>query len=565
MERPMKRKLLIVLFSIAFFLGFTKSISYHSPVNGIMLLSGTFGELRHNHFHAGIDIKSSNGRPGDPIFSIEKGYVSRIRVSASGYGNALYIDHPDGHTSVYAHLQEFNAQLDSFIRKYQKRHETFEIEIYPASKLVPIERGEIIGRMGNTGSSSGVHLHFEIRNTESESPLNPLDWDFNYKDDSKPFADRLYIYEINDGPMVRMKKDLNLRGASHDRSPYPSRIHLPAGIYGLGVKAFDPFNRWINRNGIYKAQLFQDGKEKFQFTMDSIPFHLSKYFGAHIDHEHYCAEKSLSHRLFKFDINQIPIYGNERTNGMINLSDDDSLKIEIRVTDKKGKQSSIHFELIGQTPIPTDVKRDSFSVYIPMKRDTVISGEKARIHIPEDAFFEAVYLSPLFRFSDDSLPIIDIADNCDAIHQGLDYQFILPDFPEKKRLKAFIGKLEGSKIKDYGGRWIKDSLTARISDLGQFSVYVDTVAPEINYLYGHYRKGSTLIFKIRDELLSNYRHIDLGYAVSINEKWQYASFDKRSRRLKLKLPDDFDAQTDTIQIEAWDRLGNKAKRQFPSH
>ncbi len=161
---------------ICFFLILSnRSISqeYHPPLDFKLLLSGTFGELRGNHFHAGIDIKTE-GVEGQKVYSINEGYVSRIKVSSFGYGKAIYINHPDGTTSVYAHLKKFNNKIESYVKKAQYNKENFEIELFPEKQDLQIIKGEVIALSGNTGGSFGAHLHFEVRETSTQKPINPL-------------------------------------------------------------------------------------------------------------------------------------------------------------------------------------------------------------------------------------------------------------------------------------------------------------------------------------------------------------------------------------------------------
>lgn len=559
----MARKPIIFLFFILLMTSFGNKESFHSPVQGKMRLSGTFGELRNNHFHAGIDIKSQYSVDGDPIFSIEKGFVSRIRVSARGYGNSIYIDHPNGYTSVYAHLHSFTDEFQDYVLNLQEKHQTFEIDIYPPRHELRVKRGERIGSMGNTGSSNGVHLHFEIRETKSESPINPLHWPFDYTDDQRPFASHLHIYHIEDGPQVNLRSRHKLGGAYHDRSPWPRTLKLPEGEYGLGIKAYDPFNGWRNKNGLYKARVLLDSNEHFQFAMDSIPFHLSKYIDAHIDHDYYCRTYNRLHRLFRMESNKVPIYQDQLSDGSMRICEGDTTEVEIIMQDMSGKESRIRFSLLGMKKEVSNDPRDSLAFYLSPDRDTLIEGENCSIYFPRNAFHESNSLYPLLQLGKDSLPVIDIAQNCDAVHMGMDYQFRLPDLPDQLRPKTFIGQVRGSRIKDQGGEWSGDVLAARIKDLGRFSIFVDTVPPTIKFLYGRFRPNSVIHFRIRDQYDSRFRHIDLKYGAYVNGKWCYADFDKRYYRLRVHLPEDWEAGQDTLTVIARDRLGNDAEAGFP--
>ena len=185
------------IYFICFFLfnfsGYTQN--YTSPLNIDLILSGTFGELRSNHFHAGIDLKTK-GVEGLNVYSIADGYVSRVKVSSYGYGKVIYITHYDGNTSVYAHLKEFSHKIDSIVKIEQYKNKKFEIDYYLPKDAIKVKQKEIIGKSGNSGSSAGAHLHFEIRDSKTQKPINPLYFDFNIKDEIKPNIKKLKVYTI---------------------------------------------------------------------------------------------------------------------------------------------------------------------------------------------------------------------------------------------------------------------------------------------------------------------------------------------------------------------------------
>ncbi|MCR5013229.1 MAG: M23 family metallopeptidase, partial [Bacteroidales bacterium] len=177
---------------------------YRSPLDIPIYLSATFAELRSNSFHAGIDIKTQ-GVEGKKVYAVADGYVSRIGVSPFGYGNVVYITHNDGYTSVYAHLQRFNKAIGNYVKDYQYRNKKFTSTIYPSKETFPIKAGDIIGFSGNTGGSFGPHLHFEIRHTASEKPVNPLYFGFDIKDDVRPNIKGVSVYPVDEESTVERK------------------------------------------------------------------------------------------------------------------------------------------------------------------------------------------------------------------------------------------------------------------------------------------------------------------------------------------------------------------------
>ncbi|MEL6987122.1 MAG: M23 family metallopeptidase [Bacteroidota bacterium] len=259
--------------------------TFISPVTYEMKLAGTFGELRSNHFHAGIDIKSPNGQEGSPIVAIEDGFVSRLAVKPRGYGKAIYLDHPSGHTSVYGHLQKFVPRLAEFAKQKQYELESFQVDISINSDSLFFNKGDTIGFLGNTGSSAGPHLHFEIRNTKTEVPINPLLFGYNVKDSRKPFVRdlRAYLLDKEHHSFNQQKIDLRKTKEGYYTSAEDT-VNIGAWRTSLACYTLDQMNGAPNRNGVFAISLYVDDTIRFHFTMDSIPFDKSRYLNAHLDY-----------------------------------------------------------------------------------------------------------------------------------------------------------------------------------------------------------------------------------------------------------------------------------------
>ena len=183
---------------------------FRSPVSGTIRLSGTFGELRPNHLHAGIDIKARDGKIGQSLYAAADGYVSRIKMQSGGYGKVLYIDHPNGYTTVYAHMHEFDKEVEDYVKMMQKEKESFAVELYPEPNQFVFEKGDKVGKLGMSGRSFGPHLHFEIRDTKTEKPINPLLFGINVSDNIPPRIHQLKIYNLNDKRETQKTKTIDL-------------------------------------------------------------------------------------------------------------------------------------------------------------------------------------------------------------------------------------------------------------------------------------------------------------------------------------------------------------------
>jgi len=266
---------------------------FRPPVDFRMLLSGTFGELRSGHFHSGIDIKTG-GVTGKNIHSIGDGWVSRVKVSPYGFGNALYITHPEGYTSVYGHLEAFNNDLADYVLEEQYKQKRFSVDIpVPRGEFI-FHKGDVIAKSGNSGSSAGPHLHFEIRDAATQNILNPLRFISGVKDYIRPKISGLMVYPESDYSLIdgaNKTRKYNLEGwGPVYRLVDGYKINV-SGPFSIGVKAYDLLNDSHNKNGVYRYEMFVDGEKTFGWQADEFAFAETRYINSLIDYASY-AEKN---------------------------------------------------------------------------------------------------------------------------------------------------------------------------------------------------------------------------------------------------------------------------------
>jgi len=237
-----------------------------SPVKIPLSLSANFGELRVDHFHSGIDIKTQ-GVTGKEVVAAADGYVYRISVSPGGFGNAIYLRHPSGYSTVYAHLDRFIPEIEKYVNNYQYERKSFTVSLFPQRGQFNVNQGEIIGYSGNTGSSSGPHLHYEVRRSESEIPVNPLFFEFGTSDDIPPVFERLAIYPVNRNTFINernaIKKIALAGGYGSYFVPGDNEIRI-SGTAGFGIKCYDLLNDSYNRCACripsrHRQQRYRDG------------------------------------------------------------------------------------------------------------------------------------------------------------------------------------------------------------------------------------------------------------------------------------------------------------------
>ena len=250
-----------------------RSADYVPPMPIKMELSANFGELRANHFHSGLDLKTQKAI-GQPVYAIDDGYLVRINISATGYGNCLYVAHPGGYTSVYAHLDHFLPFIDSIAKNEQYRRESFAIDYFPEIGSIPIKRGQQIAVSGNSGSSGGPHLHFEIRDSRTQDALDPQIF-FPVEDNVAPRPRMFRIVPFVGEGTVRGKDKaanfdlLNVQSGKYRLKNDTVRVW---GKVGLAIKAYDHMPEQSNIYGIYRLQVFVDDSLKFEYLNDRISF-----------------------------------------------------------------------------------------------------------------------------------------------------------------------------------------------------------------------------------------------------------------------------------------------------
>lgn len=351
MIRTLILPFLLVFFQLSSFAQTIPEGGYHAPIGIPLILSSNFGELRPNHFHMGVDFKTNN-KIGYNLYSIEKGFVSRIKVSPYGYGKVVYIDHPNGVTSVYAHCSEFKGKVDSIVRAVQAKEQDFAVEIFPRKGEITLAKGEVFALSGNTGSSTAPHLHFEIRDTKTEAALNPLVFGFDVADTKAPEIRGVKVYSLTkDG--YRYPNKATSRTTSKGSSGYyvsGNKITIPAnyctesGGIGIAVDVIDRLNGASNQCGLYGSILIVNGDTIFGQRTNRVPFESTRYVNCHKDYEEYSINRKKYHKCFKTTQNSLPIY-EYGENGIIKCKPGDVLKIEYVGYDPKGNRSTLNFDI----------------------------------------------------------------------------------------------------------------------------------------------------------------------------------------------------------------------------
>jgi hypothetical protein len=318
-----------------------------SPLKIPLALSANFGELRIDHFHSGLDIKTQSVT-GKEVVASADGYVYRISVSPGGFGRALYIKHPSGYSTVYGHLERFSKEIDEYVKALQYEKKSFMVTLYPPRDKFPVTQGEIIAWSGNSGSSGGPHLHYEIRKSEGEIPVNPLSFDFAITDNIRPVIEKLVVYPINKNSLINnqnKKKWINVAGSNGKYTlPDDTEINI-SGNAGFGIKSFDLLDDSNNKCAVYSIELLIDSSKIFKYVMDAFSFNESRYINSHIDYEIYQKENIYIERTFVLPNDKLSVYKNLVHRGIFNFDDNRTHQAEIIVTDMSNNKSTLSFKI----------------------------------------------------------------------------------------------------------------------------------------------------------------------------------------------------------------------------
>lgn len=512
-----------------------------APVRIPVQLSANFGELRPDHYHSGIDIKTQ-GVTGKEVVAVADGYVSRISVSPSGFGRALYLTHPSGFSTVYGHLERFSPEIEEYVRNEQYGKKSFLITLFPSRDMFRFKQGDIIAYSGNSGSSGGPHLHYEIRRTDGEKPVNPLFFDFGATDRILPIIDKLAIYPAGMNSEIngrRAVKKLNVSGGHGNYYIGTENEIRISGQAGFGIKAYDLLDGSYNKCAVYSIELEIDSIRLFRYVMDSFSFTESKYINSHIDYETYMRENYFIERLYRLPNDRLSVYKEVINRGIFNFSDNELHHVKITVTDAHNNTSVLTFRVKASAPTgeASDKQEEAVAGVFPWNRANSYSRDDVSFSLPSGALYDTLYFRYEKTPGNENMysDIHHIHDRFTPIHKPGRLSIKAKDVPENLRQKLLIASLgEGDRWTAINGTWNKGYVESDIAALGSFFVAIDTIAPEISpsgFTPGSNLSGRTSIkFRITD----NFSGIK-NYAAEIDGKWHLFEYDAKNSLLAGEL------------------------------
>ena len=465
-----------------------------SPFDFPILLSANFGELRPNHFHNGLDIKTQ-GVTGKPIHCIADGYVSRVAVLHGGYGQAIYVTHPNGLTSVYGHVISFAKNIQAYVRQYQYAHETFVCDLKFQPGQFPVKKGDIIALSGNEGASAGPHLHLELRRTETGEYIDPMPYFKHLLKDSKaPVGSLIGIYPIQGKGAVNGSSHKKLLAIGNLKQP----VHAWGEIY-TGISAKDYMDGTSNFYGVHSVTLYVNSVQVFNSTTDKVLPDENRMINGFTDYEELTRTRRLIMRSYKLPGNRLRLLHPNENRGAVTIDEERDYHFRYVLEDNFGNRRTYQFIVKGKRQDIPEYKPEANEM-LYWNRTNVIQKPGMELVVPRYYVYEDVPLRTDMRGDSSHIAFDYILDaGRTPIHSYCDLSIGLRHMPVADTTKYYIVQKAGKWRSSMGGKYANGWIKTRVRSLGTFSVDVDTIAPQITPIgQGGWRTSRNIRFRIKD-------------------------------------------------------------------
>ena len=535
-----------ILLSILLVGSFVHAQDYHPPVDIPIQLSGTFAELRGTHFHAGIDIRTM-GKEGLALRAIEGGYVSRIKIQQGGYGKVLYINHPNGVTSVYAHLQRYSPEITQHVRKKQYKLKSYNIEFYLEPDQIRVKKGSLIGYSGNTGSSFGPHLHFELRTTANQIPFNPLLVNDNITDTRKPNIVQLVGYP-KDGVINRSEEQIQLAITKKNDSLYVADSINAIGTIGFGIEHFDRQNESFFKNGAFKIEAAIDSTPSFEIQFDTLSFDDTSEMHKLIDYPLYIDTKKKVMQLFNTHASPVS-FANYTNNGLIHIEAGTHLTYKISLSDVAGNKVYLQVPIVGKSEeVWVTKKSPKPGKMIFPKRDYMFQLPNASLYINAKTFSQP---TPL-----------DIEMDGDTLNISNEYAYFNKPYSltmeKEKTLKgAYLALKRNKRWEFVANKNMKGQFSAKLKSAGAITILADSIPPIIV----DQKKISNRWISLEKDIRFTIDDIGTGigrYEGYLNNKWILFEYEQKKKELTFRFRDPVKLKKTKhkLKLFVWDKVGN---------
>lgn len=507
---------------------------YALPLKTPYRISGTFGELRGNHYHAGLDMGTA-GVENIEVHAAEDGCVSRVKVGPYGYGRALYIDHPDGHTTVYGHLNGFAPKIDSLVRREQYALESFDVQIFPRRGEVPVRRDEVVALSGNTGGSGGPHLHFEVRDTRTEEPLNPLRFIETAADDVPPTIYGVKIYALS--------PDAQVAGGHADRylplAQAQGKTIDAVGTIGVGIHCTDHVCRSGRPCGVVEINLYDGDTLVYHSRVDRFPFDLNRHVNSHIDFGESVTNRRFVQRSLVEPGNRLPIYGTVRTPTTVGEGETHAMRYEI--LDFAGNKTSLCFTLRGRRNKALGPKGKPKGESVERERTWAKDTMGIDVVIPRHALYDDHHVDIVRTMRRDGRPpLFSIGSETVPLQKEMTLTMSVPARWKTLGRQVYVGRRSADGTLAYvGGETRTDTgsanvtlIAAKTARFGTYTIDVDSAPPTISVRNkgNNVRRDGWIFLGVADDKSGVAK-----YDVRIDGKWQVFEYDYKRARLKANV------------------------------
>ncbi|MFK5958862.1 MAG: M23 family metallopeptidase [Lutibacter sp.] len=526
---------------------------FQNPLDIPLVLSGTFGELRSNHFHAGLDLKTQQ-KEGLNVFAAADGYISRIKISQWGYGKALYIKHPNGFTTVYAHLQKFNAQIEAYIKKQQYKKESFEIQVFPSSETLAIKKNDVIALSGSTGGFVGPHLHFEIRNTKTEKPINPMLFGIQVSDSKKPRINTLIGYPLDNNSQINgIGIPTKISLIKLKNGELQAQKIKALGKIGFGINAYDQLDGAYNKNGLYNLSMIVNGEKVHEFEAASFSFSESKYINLLIDYERFAKSKQRIQKCFIEPSNKLSLYHKSLNNGYLTIKDGLNYTVEIIAKDFEGNQQKVTIPIVGKkdtilvtnTPKITNYKinRSLFNKF---------NANGITVAFPKNTFYNNFYLD--FEVKDS---IVKVHTPTVPLNKKYTLTFDVSKYSKVEKKQLYIASIN-TKGKTSYEKTVKKETTFYTSTkkLGNFILLNDLKKPKVNLHNFKNEQWLTYFKKLKIKISDDESGIK-SFRGEIDGEWILLEYNVKNGILTYNFSDKtFTSVKHNLKVVVTDNVGN---------
>lgn len=553
----MKRLLfLICIVVVQFALGQQKypAKDFRNPLDIKPILAGTFGELRSNHFHAGIDIKT-NRREGLNVYAVADGYVSRVKVALWGYGKVIYVTHPNGYTSVYAHLSKFGKGIEEYVKDIQYKKESYETgNIFPKKGEIPVKKGQIIAYSGSTGGYVAPHLHFEIRNTKIEKIINPFYFGIKVKDSISPKIKNVFVYSLSDSTRINNSNNKSLLAFKKTgKNSYTTNRINASGTIGFGIDVYDQLNGANNKNGIFSLEMKVNGHEVYYHDVETFSFAESKFINLHIDYAQFKRFKHKFQKTYREKSNQLSTYKKLMNDGFINIKNGFNYAVEIIASDYAGNRTSLKIPVKGvKSNTIFKKEKDTTAYKIIATNFQKFTQKGVTIAFPKNTFYEDVYLD--FKVEKN---IATIHNPRIPLNKSFTLTFDVSKYSEKEKKQLYIANINNKKYPNYQNtRKKKNKFFTTTKSLGKFTLLTDNQKPTIflkNFKDQQWiTKHNKIIVKIADKGTGI-----KSYRATLDGQWILMEYDLKKRQIVYDFNDrKLVGAKHNIEVIVEDNVGN---------